>query len=243
MTALTIEALLLTIKYKIELCFQCSLQNERLTSFTSITFNHFILKRLEYYIVHILESWRFIICFFFFLFCCCKIEDLRHSLCFCCLVYLTCLFCWFILNWKAEKVRIFILWLIFSKSSQISGPRLTPAAPAASQSLEPSSFALSVPLDEPGRNTLQPSDPPRAPSAGPYVTTLNGPSSGGGGHSVGPPGAQGYSTVHPHWFFCRMAEGKSVWFPFSLVDSMNLEEACMSGDTDMDTLVATDGGR
>ncbi|CAG0920609.1 unnamed protein product [Notodromas monacha] len=55
--------------------------------------------------------------------------------------------------------------------------------------------------------------------------------------------AQGYSPVSPHWFFCRIADGRQSWFPFSLVDSLNLEEACMSGDTDMDTVVATDGGR
>ena len=107
-----------------------------------------------------------------------------------------------------------------------------------SQSLEQ---AFSVPFDEPPRVQLQPAQPPRAPSAGPYVTTFDG-SSAPAGHGIGPPGTV-YTPVHPHWFFCRMADGKNVWFPFSLVDSMNLEEACLSGETDMDTLVATDGGR
>ncbi|KAG1670494.1 SEC23-interacting protein [Nymphon striatum] len=48
-----------------------------------------------------------------------------------------------------------------------------------------------------------------------------------------------YRPVTKHWFYCQLIESKSVWFPFSLLDSLSLEEAFLSGQN----VVATDGGR
>ncbi|CAG0883480.1 unnamed protein product [Darwinula stevensoni] len=56
-------------------------------------------------------------------------------------------------------------------------------------------------------------------------------------------GTDSYSPVQPHWFYSKMVDGNLAWLPFSLMDSMALEEACSSGDTEPDTLVCTDGGR
>lgn len=38
-----------------------------------------------------------------------------------------------------------------------------------------------------------------------------------------------YEPVHPHWFFCKQVESKSVWLPFSIIDSLQLEETYNSG--------------
>lgn len=34
-----------------------------------------------------------------------------------------------------------------------------------------------------------------------------------------------YRPVYKHWFFNRTADSKVTWTPFSMVDSMSLEEA------------------
>ena len=36
-------------------------------------------------------------------------------------------------------------------------------------------------------------------------------------------------AVQPHWFFCKQVESKSVWLPFSILDSIQLEEIYNSG--------------
>lgn len=38
-----------------------------------------------------------------------------------------------------------------------------------------------------------------------------------------------YRPVTQHWFYCKLIESKPVWFPFSLLDSLSLEEAFLSG--------------
>ncbi|XP_044256193.1 phospholipase DDHD2 [Tribolium madens] len=52
-----------------------------------------------------------------------------------------------------------------------------------------------------------------------------------------------YRPVYHHWFYKREIEGKTVWQPFSMVDSLALEQAFTSNDLDPDKVVATDGGR
>uniref|UniRef100_A0A3Q2QRV4 SEC23-DDH2 WWE domain-containing protein n=1 Tax=Fundulus heteroclitus TaxID=8078 RepID=A0A3Q2QRV4_FUNHE len=47
-----------------------------------------------------------------------------------------------------------------------------------------------------------------------------------------------YEPVQPHWFYCKQVESKSVWFPLSLIDSLQLEETVISN-----VVVRTDGGR
>ncbi|XP_015594831.1 SEC23-interacting protein isoform X2 [Cephus cinctus] len=52
-----------------------------------------------------------------------------------------------------------------------------------------------------------------------------------------------YRPVYLHWFHRRMVENKILWLPFSMQDSLNLEEVHNSTEITPDTTVATDGGR
>ncbi|XP_069140492.1 phospholipase DDHD2-like [Argopecten irradians] len=48
-----------------------------------------------------------------------------------------------------------------------------------------------------------------------------------------------YQPVRAHWCFSKRVEGKLIWYPFSLKDSLAIEEAYKTGAE----VVATDGGR
>ncbi|XP_068081170.1 phospholipase DDHD2 isoform X2 [Anabrus simplex] len=52
-----------------------------------------------------------------------------------------------------------------------------------------------------------------------------------------------YRKVYHHWFRKKEVETKVIWEPFSMVDSLALEEAFNSPEISADTTVATDGGR
>ncbi|XP_053188679.1 SEC23-interacting protein [Scomber japonicus] len=53
-----------------------------------------------------------------------------------------------------------------------------------------------------------------------------------------------YEQVQPHWFYCKIVEAKSVWLPFSIIDSLQLEETFNSVQPDPENvIVRTDGGR
>ncbi|KAJ3610238.1 hypothetical protein NHX12_022332 [Muraenolepis orangiensis] len=53
-----------------------------------------------------------------------------------------------------------------------------------------------------------------------------------------------YEAVQPHWFFCKEVESKSVWLPFSIIDSIQLDETYNSVQPDPESvIVRTDGGR
>uniref|UniRef100_A0AAY4C8R8 Uncharacterized protein n=1 Tax=Denticeps clupeoides TaxID=299321 RepID=A0AAY4C8R8_9TELE len=53
-----------------------------------------------------------------------------------------------------------------------------------------------------------------------------------------------YEPVQPHWFYCKQVEAKSVWLPFSIFDSLQLEETFNSVQPDPENVVLnTDGGR
>jgi len=41
-----------------------------------------------------------------------------------------------------------------------------------------------------------------------------------------------YEPVQPHWFYCKQVESKIVWLPFSILDSVRLEETFNSGKTE-----------
>lgn len=41
-----------------------------------------------------------------------------------------------------------------------------------------------------------------------------------------------YEAVQHHWFYCKQVESKSVWLPFSIIDSLQLEETYNSGEVD-----------
>jgi len=40
-----------------------------------------------------------------------------------------------------------------------------------------------------------------------------------------------YEPVQHHWFYCKQVESKMVWLPFSILDSIRLEETFNSGKT------------
>ncbi|XP_017320014.1 SEC23-interacting protein isoform X2 [Ictalurus punctatus] len=53
-----------------------------------------------------------------------------------------------------------------------------------------------------------------------------------------------YEPVQPHWFFCKQVESRNVWLPFSILDSIQLEETFNSVQPDPENvIVSTDGGR
>ncbi|XP_055027196.2 SEC23-interacting protein [Misgurnus anguillicaudatus] len=53
-----------------------------------------------------------------------------------------------------------------------------------------------------------------------------------------------YEPVQPHWFFCKQVESKMIWLPFSILDSIHLEETFNSVQPDPENVVlCTDGGR
>ncbi|XP_032137715.1 SEC23-interacting protein isoform X2 [Sapajus apella] len=53
-----------------------------------------------------------------------------------------------------------------------------------------------------------------------------------------------YEPVQPHWFYCKEVESKQLWMPFSVFDSLNLEEIYNSVQPDPESVVlGTDGGR
>ncbi|XP_013776144.1 phospholipase DDHD2-like [Limulus polyphemus] len=50
-----------------------------------------------------------------------------------------------------------------------------------------------------------------------------------------------YQPVQPHWFYEKEIEKRKLWIPFSIIDSLNLEEAYKRDPHG--SVVATDGGR
>ncbi|KAM6331441.1 triacylglycerol hydrolase DDHD2 [Alca torda] len=58
-----------------------------------------------------------------------------------------------------------------------------------------------------------------------------------------PDPAHGYEPVAPHWFYCKVTDGRERWVPFSAQDSERLEEAQGSGRDKEDLVVPTSGGR
>ncbi|NWI64243.1 DDHD2 Phospholipase, partial [Todus mexicanus] len=52
-----------------------------------------------------------------------------------------------------------------------------------------------------------------------------------------------YEAVAPHWFYCKVTDGRERWVPFSTQDSERLEEAQGSGRDKEDLVVPTSGGR
>ncbi|KAK5639163.1 hypothetical protein RI129_011655 [Pyrocoelia pectoralis] len=52
-----------------------------------------------------------------------------------------------------------------------------------------------------------------------------------------------YRPVYHHWFYKHTVAGESLWTPFSMPDSLALEEAFTSPELSPDTIIATDGNR
>ncbi|XP_011483079.1 SEC23-interacting protein isoform X1 [Oryzias latipes] len=86
----------------------------------------------------------------------------------------------------------------------------------------------------PPANIAGPPPPPPATTAGAVVPA--GP--------MMPYNYNVYEQVQPHWFYCKKVELKSVWLPFSIFDSLQLEETYNSVQPDPESvIVRTDGGR
>ncbi|KAF5294841.1 hypothetical protein FQA39_LY00325 [Lamprigera yunnana] len=54
---------------------------------------------------------------------------------------------------------------------------------------------------------------------------------------------QMYRPVYHHWFHKRICEGRTLWEPFSMLDSLSLERAFTSANLSPDTVIPTNGGR
>ncbi|XP_071947613.1 triacylglycerol hydrolase DDHD2-like [Antedon mediterranea] len=53
-----------------------------------------------------------------------------------------------------------------------------------------------------------------------------------------------YQPVQPHWFYCKQVESKQVWRPFTMKDSLCLEEVYNKVQEDPENCyISTDGGR
>ncbi|XP_069546066.1 SEC23-interacting protein [Brachyistius frenatus] len=126
-------------------------------------------------------------------------------------------------------------------SPYIPAPEILPPPHAAQQSpyslgSPPQTFPMSGPtFTKPPPTHIQGPPPPPPPSAAGAIVP------------AGPMMQYTYNVyeaVQPHWFYCKQVESKSVWLPFSVIDSLQLEETYNSVQPDPENvIVRTDGGR
>ncbi|XP_059215534.1 SEC23-interacting protein [Centropristis striata] len=124
-------------------------------------------------------------------------------------------------------------------SPYIPAPEVLPPTHSPQQnpyalSSAPQTFPMPGPPFTKPPPTQMPSPPPAATTAGAIVP-------------AGPMMQYNYNVyepVQPHWFYCKLVESKSVWLPFSIIDSLQLEETYNSVQPDPENVVIrTDGGR
>ncbi|XP_026210013.1 LOW QUALITY PROTEIN: SEC23-interacting protein [Anabas testudineus] len=113
-------------------------------------------------------------------------------------------------------------------------PTHTPQQTPYSLTSPPQAFPMSGPtFTKPPPTQIQ-APPPPATTAGAIVPA--GP--------MMPYNYNVYEAVQPHWFYCKQVESKSVWLPFSIIDSIQLEETYNSVQPDPENvIIRTDGGR
>ncbi|XP_008299243.1 SEC23-interacting protein isoform X2 [Stegastes partitus] len=117
---------------------------------------------------------------------------------------------------------------------EILPPTHTPQQNPYSLSSPPQTFPMSGPTFTKPPPTYMQGPPPPASTAGAVVPA--GP--------MMPYNYNVYEVVQPHWFYCKQVESKSVWLPFSIIDSLQLEETYNSVQPDPENvIVRTDGGR
>ncbi|MED6261277.1 S23-interacting protein [Ataeniobius toweri] len=117
---------------------------------------------------------------------------------------------------------------------EILPPTHTPQQNPYSLSSPPQMFPPPGPSFTPPPTTHVQGPPPPATTAGAVVPA--GP--------MMPYNYNIYEPVQPHWFYCKQVESKSVWFPLSIIDSLQLEETYNSVQPDPENvIVRTDGGR
>uniref|UniRef100_A0A8P4GM35 SEC23 interacting protein n=1 Tax=Dicentrarchus labrax TaxID=13489 RepID=A0A8P4GM35_DICLA len=117
---------------------------------------------------------------------------------------------------------------------EVLPPTHTPQQNPYSLGSPPQTFPLSGPsFTKPPPTHIQ-APPPSATTAGAIVPA--GP--------MMPYNYNVYEPVQPHWFYCKQVESKCVWLPFSIIDSLQLEETYNSVQPDPENvIVRTDGGR
>lgn len=127
-------------------------------------------------------------------------------------------------------------------SPYIPAPEVLPQTHTPQQALysyaaPPQTFPTPAPsFTKPPPTHMQPPPPPlqQGPPAGALVPA--GP--------MMPYNYNVYEAVQPHWFYCKQVESKNVWLPFSIIDSLQLEEVYNSVQPDPENvIVRTDGGR
>ncbi|XP_040923529.1 SEC23-interacting protein isoform X2 [Betta splendens] len=117
---------------------------------------------------------------------------------------------------------------------EMMAPTLAPQQNPYSLNSPPQTFQMSGPaFTKPPPTQIQ-APPPPASTAGAIVPTS----------PMMPYNYNVYEAVQPHWFYCKQVESKSVWLPFSIIDSIQLEETYNSVQPDPESvIVRTDGGR
>ncbi|XP_068582326.1 SEC23-interacting protein [Cebidichthys violaceus] len=117
---------------------------------------------------------------------------------------------------------------------EVLPPTHTPQQNPYALSSPPQTFPLSGPTFTKPPPTQYQAPPPTATTAGAIVPA--GP--------MMPYNYNVYEAVQPHWFYCKQVESKSVWLPFSIIDSLQLEETYNSVQPDPENVIRrTDGGR
>ncbi|XP_028844867.1 SEC23-interacting protein isoform X2 [Denticeps clupeoides] len=105
------------------------------------------------------------------------------------------------------------------------------AQPPPAQTFPPAASAFSKPPPPPAQHPVPPA-----------ASTMTGPVVPA--NPMMPYTYNVYEPVQPHWFYCKQVEAKSVWLPFSIFDSLQLEETFNSVQPDPENVVLnTDGGR
>ncbi|XP_072177332.1 triacylglycerol hydrolase DDHD2-like [Diadema setosum] len=84
-------------------------------------------------------------------------------------------------------------------------------------------------------------DASRPPPTASEVQHFNQTSDSAG---AGPRAGGFYQPIQPHWFYCKEMEKRSIWVPFSIFDSIKLEEAFIRAQTSESVIIiSTNGGR
>uniref|UniRef100_A0A8C9X7T2 SEC23 interacting protein n=1 Tax=Sander lucioperca TaxID=283035 RepID=A0A8C9X7T2_SANLU len=134
------------------------------------------------------------------------------------------------------------------------GSQMNPAPPAFGNAMQPQSHnpyrhtptssraSPYIPAPEVLAQTHTPQQNPYSFTPPPTATTVGGVIVPAG--PMMPYNYNVYEPVQPHWFYCKQVESKSVWLPFSIIDSLQLEETYNSVQPDPENvIIRTDGGR
>lgn len=126
----------------------------------------------------------------------------------------------------------------------LMAPELQQQPPSQSpQHFNPYTQAMPTPMFQTAPPTLAKPPPTQTPPPPPMA----GPSMAGPVVPANPMMQYSYNVyepVQPHWFYCKQVEAKKVWLPFSILDSLRLEETFNSIQPDPENVIlSTDGGR